>query len=68
MASQYVSVSIAAFRLGKPYKTTLDWLFSGKLRGRRHGKHWQVELASVQALEGGHGNFSEGLPDLDRAS
>jgi hypothetical protein len=48
---QYISLSDAAFRLRQPYRRTLDDLFSGRLRGDRDGKHWRVDLASVQQLE-----------------
>jgi hypothetical protein len=68
MAKQYIGVPDAAFRLHKTYRATLDLLFSGKLRGLRHGRNWRVELASVQALEDGDANYLERLPDLDRAS
>ena len=61
---QYLKATEAFYRLRLPYRKGMDWLFSGKLRGRRHGKHWQVELASVQALERELGLTEEGL---DRA-
>ena len=48
---QYIGVSDAAFRLGQTARRTYDFLFSGKLRGCRHGNRWLCELASVQELE-----------------
>lgn len=60
---RYMPAAEAFFRIRVPYRTGLDWLFSGRLRGRRQGKHWEVEIGSLEALERELGLLaSEGLP------
>ena len=48
---RYMKATEAFYRLRLPYRRGLDWLFSGKLRGRRRGKHWEAEVEHVEMLE-----------------
>jgi hypothetical protein len=66
MMSQYIKASDAFYRLALPYRKGLDWLFSGKLRGRRRGKHWEASLEHVQELERELGRNRDVVPGVVR--
>jgi hypothetical protein len=67
MSRQYIKASEAFFRLQLPYRTGLDFLFSGKLRGRRRGKHWEADLEHVRQLEQELGLSRADAAEFDRA-
>jgi hypothetical protein len=47
-----ISLSQAALRLRRPYRTTLDMLFTGRLKGRQDplNGRWLVEEESLERL------------------
>jgi hypothetical protein len=48
---QHIGEAEALRRLRLERRTMLGWLYSGKLRGRRRGGQWEVELLSLHRVE-----------------
>lgn len=46
--SPYVTTDEAMAMLGMPRRTVINWLSTGRLRGRKLGDRWRVERASIE--------------------
>ena len=49
-SSQYLTLPVAAFRLGRSYGQAHNLLLSGILVGRRVGNRWEVATSAVEAF------------------
>ena len=47
---QYLTPKEVAERLKVPPKTILNWIYAGKLRGHKVGKHWRLLEGDVLAF------------------
>ena len=50
MAAPTISLSDAAFALGRTYNAVLRLVLTHRLKGRRERGHWVVERADVERL------------------
>ena len=51
MDGEFLPPSDVALRTGLGYRQVLELLFRGKLTGRRRGRFFEIDLASVEAYE-----------------
>jgi excisionase family DNA binding protein len=52
--SHTLSIPEAALRLRRTYQHVFNLLLSGRLKGKRVGKHWRVDAADVRRLKHQH--------------